>query len=225
MCWVEVSPLQCGQVPFADAEQARHQLGPGEGHYPGQPRMTAATGPVGAAAQLQPRPPTADPGQRGRIRHRPCQRFVDHTSRVVASRRMVTAASPSRSAMRTATSTTSSRTGVTRGSNEPAGRPGGDSSSTLSQLVSATVVEPDRHAVGSPDVWLGAASHAADQHVLGDAVLSEKLLRAPAINALRQSSKDFIGKLRQSLSPKHLDDPLPFDLLRRHQQPPVLRAD
>jgi hypothetical protein len=60
-----------------------------------------------------------------------------------------------------------------------------------------------------PEFALGTASHAADQLVSRDAVTRAKLLRALKLNSVGEGPIRFVGRLRQSCPPKHLND-LPF---------------
>src|SRR6266550_3344105 len=59
---------------------------------------------------------------------------------------------------------------------------------------------------------LGTASHAADQDVLGDAVVAEKLLRALELHPLGQRPIGLGGRLWKPCSPKDVDDMLLRDL-------------
>ena len=68
---------------------------------------------------------------------------------------------------------------------------------------------------------LWASAHAADQHVLGDAVALEKLRRSLEVNRVGQRPTGLLGLLWQPSRTEDVDDMLPRDL-RVDQQPPSL---
>src|SRR5947208_1679224 len=70
---------------------------------------------------------------------------------------------------------------------------------------------------------LWASAHAADQHVLGDAVALEKLRRSLEVNWVGQRPTGLLGLLWQPSRTEDVDDMLPRDL-RVDQQPPSLHS-